>query len=335
MSCDDRPQMAAFSVVDDKQHVLVVGATGRTGRQLVERLAGDPRFAVSALVRDPEKAQLIFGCDREDIDLVHGDLQHIDHWKHELRGCSAVVTAVSSGMATDPLVSLGVREEPSNAPSNVDAAGLKNLAAACKDAGVGRVVCVSTAFTDNPWAPAAIFLNLVRSCVRCCSSIHRPRMQAVQHAAIQCAHSQTHTRAHTHKHARCPCKQAIKYKWYGEQAIRTAGVDYMILRPHGLIDNPPRRDTTQPEACRGIAFAQPHHDSAEASPWPARLWGASTRRTIGRDDLALLCHEALCLQPPPGHTRIGSATVECWSTAEHGRPMVWSSLVPDPPGPLP
>ena len=176
------------------EHVLVVGGTGRTGRRLVQKLRDDPRVSeVTAIVRDPVKAQLIFGPEQDDdrLNIWEGDLTDVDAWATRLEGVSKVVTAVSCGLSTDPLVVLGAKEPASPLPSDVDGDGIAALAQAAKEHGVQRFVAVTTASAGSPWSLAAIFLNLIHS-------------------------------------------GSVKEKWRGEQALRSSGLDYVIIRPYGL-----------------------------------------------------------------------------------------------------
>ena len=252
-----------------KEHVLIVGGTGRTGRKLVHKLCEDPRISeVTAIVRDPVKAQHCFGADHEKINIVEGDLTDVGAWEARLDGVSQVVTAVSCGLSTDWLVVLGVKDPESPLPSDVDGDGITQLAHAAKAHGVERFVAVTTASAGSPWSLAAMFLNLIH------------------HGSVQ-------------------------EKWRGEQAIRSSGLDYIILRPYGL-----GQDVAPPPGARGIEWSQ------------GRTSGA--RRRIPRDDVATLCHEALLLDKTARRT-----TFECWASEEHARPMDWSALRPDPPGPLP
>lgn len=58
---------------------------------------------------------------------------------------------------------------------------------------------------------------------------------------------------------------------------------------------------------------------------------AEARKRIPRDALASLCHEALLEEGQMA----ARATVECFATDDHRRPMQWGRLRPDPPGALP
>lgn len=89
------------------------------------------------------------------------------------------------------------------------------------------------------------------------------------------------------------------------QAIRRSNLDYIIIRPYGLVD--------AREGCssdRGIDVSQGKE--------------GTNLRSIARRDVARACAEAL--RTPPGQR----LTFECWSTNEHKRGIPWGSLKPDP-----
>ena len=146
------------------EHVLIVGGTGRTGRRLVRHLLDDG-FEVTAVVRDLDKAQLTIGNESEHphLNIVQGDLEDVEPWAHALQGVSQVVTAVSCGVSTDPLVVLGARNSPKPLPHQVDGDGIEMLANKAKEHGVRRFVAVTTASAGNAWSPAAILLNTIHS----------------------------------------------------------------------------------------------------------------------------------------------------------------------------
>ena len=88
----------------EKETILVVGGTGRTGSHLVRRLCDDEqrRFRVAVLARDPAKASLLKetswkGCD-DQVEVIEGDLGDVKAWEHRLRGVSQIATAVSCGV---------------------------------------------------------------------------------------------------------------------------------------------------------------------------------------------------------------------------------------------
>mmetsp|Transcript_572 Transcript_572/g.1192 ORF Transcript_572/g.1192 Transcript_572/m.1192 type:complete len:161 (-) Transcript_572:695-1177(-) len=142
----------------DRERVLVVGGTGRTGVKLVDKLRTDPSLTVCVLARDREKADMLFASD-DEVEIIEGDLTNTAEWEDSLDGVSQVVTAVSCGLRTDPLVVLGLREAPGRLPHEVDHDGIASLAAAASRHGVKRLVAVTTASAGTPWSPAAMFLN--------------------------------------------------------------------------------------------------------------------------------------------------------------------------------
>ncbi|WP_043369174.1 NAD(P)H-binding protein [Cyanobium sp. PCC 7001] len=107
--------------------VLVVGATGTLGRQIARR-ALDAGHQVRCMVRSPRKAAFLqeWGCE-----LTRGDLLEPDSLDYALEGQEAVIDAATA-RATDP-----------GSAYDIDWTGKQNLFAACRRAGVGRVVFVS------------------------------------------------------------------------------------------------------------------------------------------------------------------------------------------------
>jgi hypothetical protein len=81
------------------QPTLVVGATGRVGRLVVQQLLGQNR-PVRALVRDAAKAQQIFGTttslEYPPLEIVVADLGEIEEYEDVLdkavQGCGSIVS---------------------------------------------------------------------------------------------------------------------------------------------------------------------------------------------------------------------------------------------------
>mmetsp|Transcript_56564 Transcript_56564/g.183909 ORF Transcript_56564/g.183909 Transcript_56564/m.183909 type:complete len:302 (-) Transcript_56564:17-922(-) len=256
--------------------VLVVGGSGRTGARLVRRLCADPTLEVKVLARDPAKAARVLEQEGRPasssssgaggaVEIVQGDMLNLDAWAHILDDVDVIVTAVSCGLRTDPLVLLGLRPAPANLPHVVDADGIAQLARAAREHGVKRIVAVTTASTGTPWSFAAMFLNSL-------------------------------------------CYMSVKWKFAGEQAIRESGVDYVIIRPFGLMDTPVGEETGL-----GVEFSQGKTEG--------------TRRRIAREDVARLCHEAL-------RCPTSRSTFECWNSASSDRLFPWTRLKPDSAGKL-
>ena len=108
------------------QQVLVTGATGFLGGTLALKLA-DQGARVRALVRSPKKAQYL----RSDIEVAHGDITDAEAVSRAVDGCSVVyhVAAAFDDVKTQLAVNLN---------------GTRNIATAAGEAGVKRLVHVST-----------------------------------------------------------------------------------------------------------------------------------------------------------------------------------------------
>lgn len=114
--------------------ILVVGATGRTGRLVVAQLQAQNR-GVKAFVRDTESAREKLG---DDVELVVGDVRDIDSIREALDGVDSVIS------------SIGRTKAPGNGPEEVDYGGVKNLAEASTEAGIEHVVLVSSKGVTDP-----------------------------------------------------------------------------------------------------------------------------------------------------------------------------------------
>jgi len=107
--------------------VLVIGGTGTLGRQIARR-ALDAGHNVRCMVRSPRKAAFLqeWGCD-----LTRGDLLEPDSLDYALEGQQAVIDAATA-RATD-----------SGSAYAIDWDGKQNLFAACRRAGLSRLVFIS------------------------------------------------------------------------------------------------------------------------------------------------------------------------------------------------
>jgi uncharacterized protein YbjT (DUF2867 family) len=107
--------------------VLVIGGTGTLGRQIARR-ALDAGHVVRCVVRSPRKAAFLqeWGCD-----LTRGDLLEPASLDYALEGQEAVIDAATA-RATD-----------GGSAYEIDWDGKQNLFAACRRAGVGRLVFLS------------------------------------------------------------------------------------------------------------------------------------------------------------------------------------------------
>lgn len=117
------------SASTERQLVVVAGATGGTGRALVNNLQAQG-YSVRAFVRDTDKARVVLG---DDVDLVAGDVRDIESIRPAMQGATFAISAIGAG-----------RADPENGPEAVDFNGVKNLAEAAADARLQQFVLVSS-----------------------------------------------------------------------------------------------------------------------------------------------------------------------------------------------
>jgi uncharacterized protein YbjT (DUF2867 family) len=115
--------------------VLVVGATGRTGRLLVNRLV-DRGVSVRALVRDATKGREVLPPEASQ---YVGDVRRGETLKEPIAGVRAVVIATCSSGA-----------EHGNEAESVDYYGTSNLIEQAAAADVERVMFISTIHATRP-----------------------------------------------------------------------------------------------------------------------------------------------------------------------------------------
>jgi putative NADH-flavin reductase len=102
--------------------VLIIGATGGTGRQLV-RQALERGYAVTALVRDPSRLQM----DHPQLRVVQGDVLDASSVESAMYGQEAVLSALGHK-----------RYFP---PTRILSEGTRNILRAMETQGVPRLVC--------------------------------------------------------------------------------------------------------------------------------------------------------------------------------------------------
>lgn len=113
----------------EPQSVLVVGATGQTGRLIVAELQARD-YRVRAFARDADKARRILG---DDVEVVSGDVKDPASLAPAVAGMDAVISAIGARGATGP-----------DRPEKVDYEGVRNLARAAAAADVDHVVLISS-----------------------------------------------------------------------------------------------------------------------------------------------------------------------------------------------
>ncbi len=120
--------------------VLVAGATGRTGRHVVEQLLGQGR-EVRVIARSAAGARERFG---DAVSIVEADVREPQTLGPAVTGVRQIVWAVGSNS----------RRDPSNSPEAVDYRGVRNLVeAALAAGGVEHFVLVSSRGVAEPTHP--------------------------------------------------------------------------------------------------------------------------------------------------------------------------------------
>lgn len=115
--------------------ILVTGGTGLVGSHTARALvrAG---HAVRLLVRDPDKATRFYaGLDTGVPELVQGDVTDADAVRAAVAGCDGVVHAAAG-------TPIGIESVAQLFAVNVG--GVKNVVGAALDAGIERIVCISS-----------------------------------------------------------------------------------------------------------------------------------------------------------------------------------------------
>ncbi len=114
--------------------VLVVGANGTTGKQVVEKVANSTQHEAYAMIRDEKQADAL---KKLGANIVLGDLEQ--DVSDALRGMDAVIFAAGSGGNTGDEKTIAV-----------DQNGAKNIIDEAKNQGVKRFVMLSSMGTDTP-----------------------------------------------------------------------------------------------------------------------------------------------------------------------------------------
>lgn len=127
--------------------VLVAGATGRTGRLVLEQLRRDPRFAIRPMARDVAAARKNIGADYA---WVAGDVTKPETLGPALAGVNLVLVTIGGTERSGP-----------NSPEFVDYGGVKNLTDAARAAGVRQLVLESSMGVGSGGGLLGMMLNLL------------------------------------------------------------------------------------------------------------------------------------------------------------------------------
>ncbi|MCD7445941.1 hypothetical protein HAX54_024642 [Datura stramonium] len=177
--------------ISEKKKIFVAGATGNTGKRIVEQLLAKG-FAVKAGVLDIDKAKSTLPGQNPDLEIVKADVTEGSARLADAIGndSDAVICATGFRRSLDFL-----------APWKVDNFGTVNLVEACRTLGVKRFLLVSSILVNGAAMgqllnPAYVFLNVLGL--------------------------------------------TLIAKLQAEQYIRRSGINYTIIRPGGLRNDPPQ-----------------------------------------------------------------------------------------------
>lgn len=143
------------SIKVSSKSVLVVGGTGGVGQIVVARLL-DRGVRTHALIRDPKKAEALFGKqDTNKLKILTGDTRHPEELNASIfEGVTDVICC--TGTTAFP----SKRWDGDNTPEKTDWDGIRNLVAALPSS-VKRFVLVSsvgvTKFNKLPWSIMNLF----------------------------------------------------------------------------------------------------------------------------------------------------------------------------------
>ncbi|XP_065879659.1 uncharacterized protein At2g34460, chloroplastic [Euphorbia lathyris] len=178
--------------VEGRKKIFVAGATGNTGKRIVEQLLAKG-FEVKAGVRDVDKAKTSFSNSKDNpsLQIVKADVTEGSDKLAQVIGndSDAVICATGFRPGLDLF-----------SPWKVDNFGTVNLVDACRKLGVNRFILISSILVNGAamgqlFNPAYIFLNVFGL--------------------------------------------TLVAKLQAEQYIRKSGINYTIIRPGGLKNDPP------------------------------------------------------------------------------------------------
>ncbi|PIN23453.1 putative dehydrogenase [Handroanthus impetiginosus] len=175
----------------EKKKIFVAGATGSTGKRIVEQLLAKG-FAVKAGVRDVDKAKSTFPGANPNLQIVKADVTE---------GSTKLAEAISDDSEAVICATGFRRSWDLLAPWKVDNYGTVNLVEACRKQNVNRFILISSILVNGAamgqlFNPAYIILNVFGL--------------------------------------------VLVAKLQAEQYIRKSGINYTIIRPGGLRNDPPK-----------------------------------------------------------------------------------------------
>jgi uncharacterized protein YbjT (DUF2867 family) len=125
---------------------LVAGATGQTGRRIVQELV-QRGIPVRALVRNLDTARTILP---EAVELVVGDVMDVPSLEAAIADCTVLLSATGAAPSFDP-----------TGPFRVDYVGTRNLVDVAKARGIEQFVMVSSLCVSQLFHPLNLFFLIL------------------------------------------------------------------------------------------------------------------------------------------------------------------------------
>jgi len=128
--------LMSSSEMEDGDLVLVVGATGKSGPLLIQELLANGH-QVRAMVRNPKKAEGLFD---DSVEVVIADLTDKDSLIAAVKEVDGIISAAGAQM----------KGKGNNSAESIDYQGIKNLVEVSSEAGVKKVVLLSSMGVTQP-----------------------------------------------------------------------------------------------------------------------------------------------------------------------------------------
>lgn len=135
---------ASVLEIDMDQVIVVAGATGMTGRLVVQQLQDLGYTSIRGMTRDKKKAIEAFG---EEIEWFESDVRDPESLKAIFAGADKIISTVGSGRTPDSF------------PEFVDYGGMKNMVDVAKEQGVQKIIMMSAAGASHEDSPLNKILN--------------------------------------------------------------------------------------------------------------------------------------------------------------------------------
>jgi putative NADH-flavin reductase len=129
-------------------HILLLGATGRTGKLILEKAVKE-NHKVTAIVRDPSK------LNNHKANIIRGTPYDKETVRTAIKSCDAVVSTLNVSRVNDsPWAKL-------RSPENIISVSVGNALEAMKENNIKRIIVMSTFGAGETWKKIPLLLKLV------------------------------------------------------------------------------------------------------------------------------------------------------------------------------